>query len=118
MGYPTIPSHFRGGLALQMISELVLIILLDVKNRHDLADVHVTHASSPRGLQSCLNTTRFVIPMGPCRTTLTQGSLRALQAHVVLCRLAKNHRNGHHWASAKTGAGTRPYPSKNSFSSD
>lgn len=27
--------------------------------------------------------------------------------------LAKIHRDGHHWASADTEAGTRPHPSKN-----
>lgn len=30
------------------------------------------------------------------------------------CRLAKNHRDGHHWATAEAGAGAgaRPHPSK------
>lgn len=85
MGCPTTPSPLRWGLDLQMITVLVLIILLDVKNRHDLVDVHVTHASSPQCLQSCLNITGFVISMGPCRTAFTQGSLRALQTQAVLC---------------------------------
>lgn len=103
MGCPTTPSPFRGGLALEMITVLVLIILLDVKNRHDLVGVHVTRANSPQRLQSCLNTTGFVISMGPCTTALTQGPLRALQAHVVLCMLSKIHRDGEHWASAEAG---------------
>lgn len=50
--------------------------------------------------------------MDPCRTTLTQGSLRALQAHVVLCMLPKIHRHGHHWATAEAGQAQDHVPLK------
>lgn len=57
----------------------------------------------PAHLSVCNPAWTFVISMGPCRTALTQGSLRALQAHVVLCVLPKIHRDGEHWAAAEAG---------------
>lgn len=81
-----------------MIAVLVLIVLLDVKNRHDLAGVDVAHASSPQCLQSCLNICNL---HGSLQNSPHSGISRALQAHVVLCVLPKIHRDGEHWAAAE-----------------